>query len=364
MSFTRSVVPTGLLILASAGSYACDIAVAFPPHGSNFLHVKAAKGKLTIQLPANARGVLYQARIELLPIASDHDRNAIYSTRPRALRESDFVVRDLTENRRVRARLSYLDVTTKLGLKRPVSFLADELSGFRPGNGGFAFTADLMAKAKQHQLPDISASIQREQGLFRIGPAVGFVMGHSYSIRPLRDRTKYPVQVTIISPMPIHKDEQFVLLADGPPSAMQLPGWGCNGQQASLVQPLRYVIPPARAPFVNLAMAYTMHRFEGADADPTFRPAGQYVQQPSISQEYDPLTATTTAKCRISRAPLPQRLVKGYIGMLEVEDSLHETAPLEVVFGDAVRDACFPLKNDNDKHAPPLNLQPLPKAAM
>jgi hypothetical protein len=361
MPFMRNSLLSSLLILASGGSCACSIVLPSTPYDTNFIHVEAAKGELRIELPANARGVLYRAEPRSIPIASRHDGIDVYSKLPRELQASDFVVHDLTEDRRVSARLDYLEVASKFQRRIRSSFLSDKYSELELSDPRYARSEDLEAVVARYHLRDISAAIQKEQGLYRIGPADGFVMGHSYSIRALRDGSKYPVHLSIVAPMPVQEGEQFALLADGPPSAMQFPASLCGGLKASLVQPLRYAIPPARARFAKLATVFTMHRFEGADADLTGKPAGKYVQVFSLDQNPDPLRAITYARCRISRAPLPQRFVKGYIGMLEIEDVLHETAALEVVFGDALRDACFPLKNENDRQSPSLRLQPVPR---
>jgi hypothetical protein len=237
MPFVRNSLVSSLLILASGGSCACSIAIFSAPYDTNFIHVEAAKGELRIELPANARGVLYRAKATLVPIASDHDAPAIYSRLPRELRASDFVVRDLTEDRRVPARLHYFEAVSKFDRRTHSAFLAEKPSELGIGDPKYATSEKIRAILAKSHLPDISAAIQKEQGLYRIGPADGFVMGHSYSIRALRDGSKYPVRVTIVAPMPMQEGEQFVLLADGSPSAKQFPITPCGGPHAALVQP-------------------------------------------------------------------------------------------------------------------------------
>jgi len=349
----RLAAATLLAWIFHAPAHACSCERA-QSDASGFLHLSK---QASIELPANALGVLYLKKLELKTRTSDKNGNEVLTEAPPKLVAREFIIRDLTVNRVLKAKLTRLDLDIQLGDPSPSYFLirkgamADEP----------AHVDDVRILADKHGLRDISAAVRDATGLFRVAPAGGFIAGHTYSITTEREGAPGGIDraEVEVGPRLVNADtDKFALLADGSATRELLPLAGsasCSMKRAAIVQHLRYAIPAQREPYRHLLATFTRQQFFGADLTRFRAPPKTFVESDYRSatcaalpvfgaSESGPGKDLVYAGCpKMGGAP-DRRQVRGYAGMLELEDTLHETAIVDIAFDKATGPGCWRLR--------------------
>ncbi len=345
-----------VLTLQGSALAACDCATARPT-SSGFLHL-TREGK--IALPENALGVLFWKKPELKTHSRDKKGNQILLEVPPKLKAKDFTIRDVTANRNLKVMLKRLDPGNQLGDTDPTYYL------MRKGAfGDDTPREDMRILAEKYGLRDISNAVDDSSGLFRIAPAGGFVAGHVYEFENVEedeDMEDDTAEVAVGARVAIAETDKFALQPQGEATRKLLSvatASSCSARYAAIVQPVQYTMPAAREPYRHLLTFFTRQQFFGADlvrtgAQPKAFLAYQYrsdVCSPAPtwgSSESGPDRDLIFTGCpKLGIAP-DRRLVRGYAGMLELEDTLHETPVLDVQFEQATGPACWRLRLTQD----------------
>lgn len=186
--------------------------------------------------------------------------------------------------------------------------------------------------------------------LVRVGPAGGFKAGSRYTITytgKTSRRWTYPTAVEhVIDALPLDTAAgKYAVALDGPPLARMLPfdeGGMCGITRASLVQRFHYVAPVSHAAYQDAIVFFSESRMD-AESDGRERAFSSIPYSPSMcAPEHFGKTARgdgrdmVFASCQ-SRARVS---VRGWAGLLEVDDRLHQAAPTPVDFGTAAPSAC------------------------
>jgi hypothetical protein len=315
-----------------------------------FLHLNTGG----ITLPANALGILYLYQPTLDVHASDQHGNVVLRTVPDKLAPEQFDFHDMTVGRTVRARVTPVDIYAQMG--EPGNFFHYPKQPPAPDNADLAFDYDdLRAGASKAGLREVSAAVRAAAGLFRIAPEGGFIQGHQYSINDRRVVTLDGWATIHVGP-PIPKDKagNIVIAADGEPTAqlLSLPaGSMCNATWAVLAQRVQYVLPPQRTPYAHLLMAFTYELLPPnpdiiqAPGPARFTRAAYRTSVCSASPPFGGSLVGQGKELILARCPAfggkaRPRQVRGYAGVLELDDALQPTS-MTVRFDDAGSGACM-----------------------
>jgi len=328
-----SVMFAALALAPSASACSCSNPI---PQGSEFLHLGEGD---RISLPANALGVLFQRRLDLDVIDSDRQGNEILGTLPQRLDPEQFMIEDLTAKRRLKAVLTPLNLDAQLG--NPRSYF------LRKEGGG--------------KDRDVSAEVRLAKGLFRVSPAGGFVEGHTYSFVIFEPRSIGGMANVIVGP-PLPRtrgDNRIALVPQGTPSGETLTmasGGMCSAERARIVQRLSYAVPEQRRAYRHLLMAFTSQQFFGRELAEFDIAPGAFVQTAYSSHmcgsgrsslgrsELGEGKDLVSIECPEFGVKPERRLVRGHVGMLELDDALQTTPVLEVAFARSSVFACMLLR--------------------
>lgn len=347
-----------LAVLLQAQATAACNCPAPRPESSGFLHLNK-DGK--IALPENALGVLFWKKSTLKTHSKDKKGNQILLEVPPKLKVKDFTIRDVTAGRSVKVMLKHLDPGDQLGDADINYYL------MRKG----AFTDDIVPHedmrilAEKYGLRDISQAVDESTGLFRISPAGGFIAGHVYQFENVEeddDMDDDTAEVSVGPRIAIAETDKFSLQPQGEAIRKLLPvatANSCSARYAAIVQPVSYAIPAAREPYRHLLTFFTRQQFFGADLTRTGAQARTFVPYQYRSNVCSAAPEFGTSESgadrdliftgcpKLGSAP-DKRLVRGFAGMLELEDTLHETPVLDVKFDQASGPACWRLRLTQD----------------
>jgi hypothetical protein len=330
--------------------------------GGSFLHLNKES---RITLPENALGVLYLKQQDHKIRTQDARGNQVLTEIPPKLKAKDFVIRDQTTGRVLKTKLTRIDVDVQLGDASRSYFLLRK-GAIAPEEP--ALTDNAILLAEKHGLRDISAAVRDAAGLFRIAPAGGFIAGHSYAITAAiddDDEAMDKAEVLIGPRLALSENDKFTLTPQGAPARELLDlaqDASCTIKRAAIVQQLRYAIPPQREPYRHLLATFTQQQFFGADlkrfrAPPkTFIDSDYRAHQCSEAPAFGASEAgagkdLVYASC--DKGEPERRQVRGFAGMLELEDTLHETPVLELRFGEATGPGCWRLRLVEDGGSAP-----------
>ncbi len=337
---------TSLFVLAaglawSAGASACS---CMGIDNAGFVHADVKR------LPANAKGALFlrpQGTFQYL--ASVDPGIAIVTGEMQQLSPASFRITADTQQGDLRAELSYPDATIDAASPEPTRYYrfvrkSDERLASAPSPAQFA------ALLKKGALVEVTQATEKAMSVVRVGPAGGFKPGKRYRIAYLgkAERWRFPAEVEhAIDTTPLVASTAFRLIVDGPPAARLLPlttvSGACSSSQPALVQNFRYVLPAGYAKY-QAAMIFASTSAPVAGARGKGRRYEQMVYQPSLCP-VEPFMSTAFpagrdivhARCEAKPAPVT---VKGWAGMLEVEDRLHPTDTIHVDLGKAAGGSC------------------------
>ncbi|MGK5027083.1 hypothetical protein ACQ4WM_20255 [Janthinobacterium sp. RB2R34] len=334
-----------------------------PEELGEFLHLEPAtiRHPASITLPANARGVLFLfERYPEFVVGDDEGYFIVHPPVP--LSAKRFRIRERDTGRSLSPQLVRLQVEKQMGTQWEGFFLGSPemrqcskpantskamcrtLESLKTGGAGREqdeYSDRVKRFASQHGLLDISEEVNAAAGLYRVEAREGFKPDRVYEIeyREGKRRLKAELRMGIRS-MDIDGDAAFTVRTDGSARREKLlvANAGTCGKPATMaVQPLRLTLPTAYEPYRPQLLYFMQHKLQQADRR-QFTPVGRYTPF-----HYLPTVCTTIphggsfhgngrelalGDCQ---APAP-RQVKAYAGMLEVEDRLHETAPLTITF--------------------------------
>jgi hypothetical protein len=307
---------------------------------AGFVHVAAKR------LPSNAIGALFlppAGSFEYLGRASDN--RYIYTGEMEKLSPSSFRITSSEAAASVPATLSYPD------LPRGATDTARYFKFVRKQDEGRANklnSADIARLLKSGVLVDITKATHKAMRLVRVGPVGGFKPGVRYQISYVGKvgRWRFPARVEhAIDSTPLATTEfKYGLAIDGPPVARLLPltttSGSCSSNQAALVQNFHYVLPAGHAAYPDAIIFSSESRPVAADAAKFART----VYFPSLCPS-EPYASTAFAggkdivhaECKSRPGPVT---VRGWTGMLEVEDRLHPTSTIRVDLGQAAGGPC------------------------
>jgi hypothetical protein len=347
-----------LAVLLQSQAFAACNCPAPRPEASGFLHLNK-DGK--IALPENALGVLFWKKPTLKTHSKDKKGNQILLEVPPKLKVRDFTIRDVTAGRNVKVMLKRIDPGQQLGEPDTTYFLMRK--------GAFADDAaareDMRILAEKYGLRDISQAVEESAGLFRVAPAGGFVAGHVYEFENVEeddDMDEDTAEVSVGARIAMAETDKFTLTLQGEATRKLLPvatANSCSARYAAIVQPVQYTVPAAREPYRHLLSFFTRQQFFGADLTRTGaqpRAFVPYQYRSNVCSEAPDFGASESGPDRdliftgcpkLGTAP-DKRLVRGFAGMLELEDTLHDTPVLDVDFSQASGPACWRLRLTQD----------------
>ncbi|MGV7206779.1 hypothetical protein ACLB1G_02870 [Oxalobacteraceae bacterium A2-2] len=334
-----------LTLLHLEAAMACSCIYRDP---SGFVH------RNLTHLPSNARGVLFMPPPAAHAIAS-YATAAIYDGDPQAVQADWFSIQG-PDGAPVPGELSWPD------LSRGDRIHGDHPQGDGgPGGGAKAYrfrrqsdlTAFLAQPAEQRpalqalldsgQLLDISEPLRAAQRLVRVGPVGGFQPGARYTIaypRPLNGRDVAPLAVTIDSAPLDTGALRYQLAAEGEPLRRLLPvsaNASCVTSIPAMAQTARYLLPDALAPYRQGVSYFSESRpADAADA----ADAEDYTDLGYKTSLCDtrPFGATNLGDGREQlyascARPTAAVLLRGWAGLLEVEDRLQPTPAIRIELG-------------------------------
>ena len=350
--------------LALAGAALPAWACFCPPdEPGEFLHLAPAKGKRppSVTLPANARGILFRPGEYPDTLVSDEDGYSIVAP-PVALSAKRFHIQERGTGRKLTPVVVRLHVEKQMGLQDEGSFLANTemqqcdkqerpLTPFCRTLAALKWDwskqeqdgpSDKVKRfALQNGLRNISEEVDAAYGLYRVEAREGFQPGKVYDIvyRDGGRRVRAELRMAT-TPLNMHGPTPFAVRVDGAARREQLRmarGGSCDMLVTLASQPLRLALSPAYEAYQPLLMYFMQEKLEQRDrqqvsATPRFTPFQYWptvcTKIPYGSSFHGQGRELAIGDCQ---APAP-RQVKAYAGVLEVEDSLHETAPLALAF--------------------------------
>lgn len=294
------------------------------------------------RLPANARGVLFMPPPAARAIASYGAQGAIYDGDPQAIQANWFSIQG-PDGAPVPGELSWPDLSR-----------GDRLHGggakafrFRRQSDQAAFLAQpaeqrpaLQDLLDSGQLVDISEPLRAAQRLARVGPVGGFQPRARYTIaylRPLNGRDVAPLAVSIDSAPLDTGALRYQLAAEGEPLRRLLPvsaNASCVSTIPAMAQTVRYLLPDALAPYRQGVSYFSESRPADAAGAEDYTDLGY---KTSLC-DTRPFGATTLGDGREQlyascARPTAAVLLRGWAGLLEVEDRLQATPAIRIELG-------------------------------
>lgn len=321
---------------------ACSCTFDYPLPGT-FLHL-SGDGRIT--LPANALGVLYLKPAQLDVHSDDRNGTVVLKSLPPKLDPAYFNVFDEQAGRAVEAVLTPVDIDAQLG--RPRSYYLFK-EGVMPAGRARESGAALRAAVKKYGLRDVSAQVKSAVGLFRLAPAGGFIEGHRYSILPgtVGMRGGHQAATIVVGP-PLRAGgtgKILLALARHPQAELLTVAAGsmCSAKAAVLVGRLEYRLPERHKQYQNLLMTFTFEQFLGRQLNNPARTPGRFMETTYRADTCSrgallgtsaagPGKELILAQCPKLGEQADPRLVRGYAGILEIDQALQPVAGLTVPF--------------------------------
>jgi hypothetical protein len=301
------------------------------------------------ELPSNARGAVFlPPRDKAADIIRADERFYIYSAIPRAVTPAMFTITSDVDKQPLPVEMTALTLTgpgETIAPPRALRFArAADQALFSDGR-----PLDWKAMLQEGRLIDISAQVQASNQMLRVGPRGGFKPGVRYTISYTgkADDWRHPATVEhAIAQAPLElAGIRYALQLDGPArrKPMSFPAGGsCAETSPSIVQEFHYGIPENHKRYAKALMYFSEKRDEGDGKVGTgFAP---FSYQASMCAHAD--TGATArgngadlVLARCSAAP-GKVSVRGWVGLLEVEDRLRPTGVTVVDFGKATGRSC------------------------
>jgi hypothetical protein len=299
-------------------------------------------------LPSNARGALFLPPAEWNPVALPANGILIYGVAPQPLSPSSFTITSDAGPGRLPVEMTVLD------LRR------DAVGA--PSGRAFRFTSKhALARFVKDPVPInwkamlkagtlIEVSAMRPAGLVRVGPVGGFKPGRRYTIAYTGVATSwtYPAQVELtIDTSPVRTGAEYQLALDGEArrQLLEVPDNGgmCSNREPATVQNFHYVIPDSHKPYQDALLYFSESRAEPVGAARRSRFAELNYSSSMCDVHRFGEAALGHGAELISSVCGPgagRASIRGWVGMLEVEDRLRPTEPVQVDFSSANGGSC------------------------
>lgn len=335
-------------VLASP-AIACSCMFTPPPPGV-FLHLNQ-HGR--IALPANARGVLFMKHVEL-DVLHSTESVTILKAMPPAMGPDFFAMRDITAQKAVKAHVVPVDVDAQMG-NTHTYYLAR--AGQMPHEDAYGDHDDLHKVASRHGLTDVSLKVKSAHGMLRVAPAGGFKAGHEYSLTPRQLSSNVADTALIAVGPPVPAGSGIALTRVGPPATQLIDVAGgamCSEKRAAVVQRVAYVLPRERQQYHNMLMAFTFQQTVKRGAQEPFA-LGSYRSDPCRPDVIGVSESGRGQERILGRCPNPGedyegRLVRGYAGILELDEALQQSATLVMPFDGVDKALCRQLRLKADRY--------------
>ncbi|PXX44835.1 hypothetical protein [Undibacterium pigrum] len=212
-----------------------------------------------------------------------------------------------------------------------------------------------------HPKPERNAQIQGQSHFFRIGPAGGFQKGVKYSIkfRNANERSRhwlYPNQVEVtIDENEAHADKAEFWIDKQDFARVRMLSFpqsgSCSRGSYMFVQNVRYQMSDAFRPYLDSMVYFTQKSSLFAEAD--VAPPGEkdffphsYRSNNCSQIRYGSSESVSSkdivyAHCSALSEHGPTIYLRGYVGLLEADDVLHETPVKEIQFKNTANEACY-----------------------
>jgi hypothetical protein len=296
-------------------------------------------------LPSNARGALFLPPPDVVGTLVWTEGNVhIYSGVPRMVTPSSFRITSDVDKGPLPVQVTGLALPGSADAMpvRALRFVhaADHA---RYANGSPQI--DWQALLRAGKLIDVSAEAKAARPLLRVGPAGGFKAGARYTISYLgrTENWRYPSRVEhAIDKAPVDvAGAAYALALDGQPRRGPLAGPGgdsCGGLSPAIVQDFHYLVPQSQQRYAKAMIYFSMFRAgaTGRFQELVYRSGNCH--QPELGA-----TARGNGADLVSVACVaaPGRVsIRGWAGLLEVEDSLRPTAVNVVDFAKAKGVSC------------------------
>jgi len=346
MAMVKSWIGIAALLASCTWSNLALACSCGPTEFAGFIHTNLER------LPANARGALFLPPTGGLRPVARYDGNVmIYSGAARRISASSFSIKSDTDTGNLAVQLTRLDLERDELSAPPQLALrfvrAVDEKAFEK-RGGFPDWRPLLKAGK---LIDISEELRTASQLLRVGPAAGFKPGSHYTITYLGDSADWAYPATVehtIDRAPLHAASlAYSLVTDGPPRRRLLmlsTGSGsCTSNQPAIVQDFHYAVPAAASAYQHGILFFS--EFQGA-------PQARGVARRFADLDYQPglcggaRFGVSALGKGLELMALPcdaaggRHVVRGWAGLLEVEDKLHRTGAIEIDMGSADGRSC------------------------
>jgi hypothetical protein len=198
------------------------------------------------------------------------------------------------------------------------------------------------------QVPAVVTALQSAPQVLRVGPQGGFAAGSSYRVSTISPEGKaVEADVRLGPALESAPTDQFALRADGPPARrlLQQAGGRCIESRAMIVQELTFALPPAYEPYRAAMTFFVQQRFENDYVTTHYYPAA-CMEPPFGGSSRGVLQELAKTECEKGKP----RQARGLVGMLEMDDQLHETAVIELAFDKAIGPSCQSLKKSERRY--------------
>lgn len=325
-------------------------------------------------LPANANGVVVEFRLSYEDILWSRDNDVILNFLTRKRRPSDFVVKDLSKNKRIRSRLVKLnakELTPQYSKKRYFLFtkrfykrcLNDHMSEVKSRSRKCKKMRKILSKhpndwisklLKQRILKEVTKKVQKTYGLYRVEPVRKFKNNRKYRVEPTSERKNF-IEVYIDSDaVELEYLEDIRMNFDQAIQYRYMENRGrlgrCSQYSPTVVKPIEYELPKDLKPASKyLIMSLMLRHSSGTGSSKNyFKPWSHRSSACSNGYGYNRAAVSTSLKfdctARTTFTKGNKELyteVKAIFGMPEIEDRFYVTQAHPFTVGPKQFEACL-----------------------
>ncbi|MES2014921.1 MAG: hypothetical protein V4484_00385 [Pseudomonadota bacterium] len=315
----------GVLLANTALGCSCDV-----KQPAGFIHAGVA------HLPANARGALFLPPTDGQAILARGPGVVLYGRVPSPVASSAFQIGSNADAAPLAVQLTPLDLSRDAAsapAEAAYRFVRKEdQEAFDKHPGPVDWTA-LLASGK---LVDISDKVLAATQMLRVAPAGGFVPGYRYTIAYVGAAANWRYPAVVVHQIDASPSAggagSYSLALDGLPQrrllARSTSDGSCSMNQPAIVQDFHYVVPASLQPYQQAVLMFSEMQAQSAAS---FSSLGYQAHacestgfgEAALGGGHDLLDIA----CDV---PSGKIALRGWAGMLEVEDRLHRTESVVV----------------------------------